>query len=174
MIIAAWLIPYSELLSAPRKSSRLAEAEISQPCCTAYQIALVDLLGHYGIKPNAVLGHSSGEIAAAYACGALTAREAISIAYYRGKVMAELDSVKAPGAMAAVGLGPEDVAPYLRPGVAVGCENSPSSTTLTGDRNALELVVQQIKNALPDILVRMLNVDRAYHSSKLKTPLPNS
>jgi len=88
--------------------------------------------------------------------------------------MAELDSVKAPGAMAAVGLGPEDVAPYLRPGVAVGCENSPSSTTLTGDRNALELVVQQIKNALPDILVRMLNVDRAYHSSKLKTPLPNS
>ena len=88
--------------------------------------------------------------------------------------MAELDSAKAPGAMAAVGLGPEAVAPYLRPGVAVGCENSPSSTTLTGDRNTLELVVQQIKDVVPDILVRMLNVDRAYHSRKIETRFLNS
>lgn len=165
---------YLELLSAPLKSSRLAEAEISQPCCTAFQIALVDLLCHYGIRQNAVLGHSSGEIAAAYACGALTARETISIAYYRGKVMTELDSAKAPGAMAAVGLGPEEVAPYLRPGVAVGCENSPRSTTLTGDQNALELVLQEIKDVLPDILVRILNVDRAYHSSEMNNPLTDS
>ncbi|KAK0130497.1 hypothetical protein ONS96_001016 [Cadophora gregata f. sp. sojae] len=161
----AWKL--SDLLSAPRKSSRLVEAEISQPCCTALQIALVDVLCQYGIKPNAVLGHSSGEIAAAYACGAVTAREAISIAYYRGKVMAELDTTKAPGAMAAVGLSPEEVVPYLRPGVSVGCENSPRSTTLTGDRNILELVGKEIKAALPDILVRMLNVDRAYHSNQM-------
>ncbi len=88
--------------------------------------------------------------------------------------MAELDSAKAPGAMAAVGLGPEEVVPYLRPGVAIGCENSPSSTTLTGDRIILELVVQQIKDAVPDILVRMLNVDCAYHSSKRDKSLPIS
>lgn len=130
------------------------------------QIALVDLLCLYGIRPAAVLGHSSGEIAAAYACGAVTAREAITIAYYRGQVMAGLDSTKRPGAMAAVGLGPKEVARYLRPGVAVGCENSPSSTTLTGERKLLELVVKEIKDALPDVLVRILNVDRAYHSGK--------
>lgn len=166
-------MPHIELLSAPRKTSRLSEAEISQPCCTALQIALVDLLCLYGIKPVAVLGHSSGEIAAAYACGAITAQEAIAIGYYRGKVMASLDSAKFPGGMAAVGLGPDKVAQYLRPGVTVGCENSPSSTTLTGKREVLELVVDDIKNALPDVFVRVLNVDRAYHSGKINRQVSN-
>ncbi|KAL2062583.1 hypothetical protein VTL71DRAFT_5655 [Oculimacula yallundae] len=156
-------------ISASRKSSRLAEAEISQPCCTALQIALVDLLRRHGVKPTAVLGHSSGEIAAAYACGAITARDAISVAYYRGKVMRELDSAAAPGAMAAVGLGPNEVEQFLRPGVTIGCENSFNSTTLTGKRNVLELVVNEIKEALPDVFVRMLKVDRAYHSDQMKS-----
>lgn len=151
-------------IQAPKSRSRIASAELSQPCCTAIQLALVDLLASYGVTPGAVVGHSSGEIAAAYASGAITANEAIAIAYYRGKVMLSVDSTRKPGGMAAVGLGREEVEPYLASGVLIGCENSPESTTLTGDKDALEGVMQKIKEANPDILVRALQVDRAYHS----------
>lgn len=109
-----------------------------------------------------MIGHSSGEIAAAYACGAVTLSEAIIIAYYRGKVMLEVDS--SAGGMAAVGLGPEQVQPYLLPGVTVGCENSPKSITITGDKDVLEVVIQKIKAEHPGVLARALQVDRAYHS----------
>jgi acyl transferase domain-containing protein len=155
---------------AAKKSSFINQAEISQPCCTALQVALVDLLYTYNIKPEVVLGHSSGEIAAAYACGAISSREAIIIAYYRGKVMLDVDA--SVGHMAAIGLGLKVVEPFLRPGVLVGCENSPKSVTLTGDTEALAEVSKTIKEAHPDALVRALLVNRAYHSRE--TTLPNS
>jgi acyl transferase domain-containing protein len=129
-------------------------------------VALVDLLKLCNVKPDMVVGHSSGEIAAAYASGATTANEAISVAYYRGKVMLEADTTKGPGGMAAIGLGSEKVEPYLTKGVMVGCENSPESTTLTGDKEALERVMEEIKETNPDVFVRALQVDRAYHSRK--------
>lgn len=110
------------------------------------------------------MGHSSGEIAAAYAAGALSARDAIIAAFYRGHVC---KSAKKIGGMAAVGLGKEDVSPYLAPGVRVACENSNSSVTLSGDLDILEEVMSKIKEAKPDILVRKLQVEMAYHSSKL-------
>ncbi len=151
---------------APKARSRITSAELSQPCCTAIQVALVDLLRRYNVTPGAVVGHSSGEIAAAYASGAITSDEAITIAYYRGKVMASMDSTQQQGGMAAVGLGREAAESYLESGVLIGCENSPESTTLTGDREALGRVMRKIKEANPDILVRELHVDRAYHSRK--------
>lgn len=122
------------------------------------------MLHSYNVKPEAVLGHSSGEIAAAYAARAITSREAIIIAYYRGKVL--LDINPAVGGMAAVGLGSKQVQPYLQPGVLVGCENSPNSVTLTGDKGALQETLQRIKQAHPDAFLRVLKVDRAYHSGK--------
>lgn len=148
----------------PNKQSRIGEAELSQPCSTAIQVALVDLLKLYGVRPGVVVGHSSGEIAAAYASGSLTANEAIAVAYYRGKVMAHTDSQKTPGMMAAIGLGADLVNLYLVPGVMIGCENSPESTTITGDKEAVEHTMKRIKDAHPEILVRALRVDRAYHS----------
>lgn len=153
-------------LLASKKASKLSQAEISQPCCTALQVALVDLLARCGVTPAAVVGHSSGEIAAAYACGAITSNEAILIAYYRGKAMLQLDPAKVSGGMAAVGLGADSVTPFLEPGVVVGCENSPNSTTITGDAEVLQRVMKAIKDAHPETLVRALQVDRAYHSRK--------
>lgn len=157
---------YIDQILAPRKTSHLYEAELSQTCCTAIQVALVDLFTLYNINPDAVVGHSSGEIAAAYACGSITAQEAILIAYYRGQVMLKVDPSQRQGGMAAIGLGSEEVTPYLQPGVIVGCENSPDSTTLTGDKDVLEQVMKAIKEAHPDTFVRALQVDRAYHSRR--------
>lgn len=111
-----------------------------------------------------VVGHSSGEIAAAFAAGLITANEAILVAYYRGKAVAQAASASTRGAMAAVGLGPGTVTPFLRPGVVVGCENSPASTTITGDSEAVKGVMRAVKKEHPEALVRQLKVDNAYHS----------
>ena len=115
--------------------------------------------------PAAVVGHSSGEVAAAYACGSLTAEEAILVAYYRGISTIGLGQIYR-GGMAAIGLGREEVTPFLRSGVIVGCENSPSSTTLTGDVDVLGQVMEDIKQSRSDVLVRALRVECAYHSRK--------
>ncbi|KAF4778667.1 putative KR domain-containing protein [Colletotrichum scovillei] len=153
-------------LRKPKESSRLHEAYISQPLCTAVQIALVDTLrATASIKPFAVIGHSSGEMAAAYACGKLTSNEAIAAAYYRGVVSSE---VTKSGAMAAVGMGRTDVTPFLRPGVGIACENSPSSVTISGDTHLVGAVLTQIRAAKPEALARLLKVDTAYHSHHMQ------
>lgn len=150
-----------EELLKPPSSSRVETAQLSQPACTAIQLAMIDTLTAIGIKPVAVVGHSSGEIAAAYAAGALTAQEAITTAWLRGDVTLQQ---KRKGAMAAIGLGWGELEPYLVPGVVRACENSPKGITLSGDTDKLEAVVARIHKAYPDVLARMLKVDKAYHS----------
>jgi acyl transferase domain-containing protein len=159
-----WTIEEELLKSA--KTSRVQKAELSQPLCTAVQIALVDLLASIGVEPAAVVGHSSGELAGAYAAGALTAKEAIIGAYQRGQA-AKLQNKK--GAMAAVGLGWDEVEPFLSaPRVVVACENSPKSVTLSGDAEAVQETVDRIKEAHPDITARVLKVEKAYHSYHMR------
>lgn len=143
------------------KRSRVHAAEFSQPLCTAIQIALVDTLAALGIQPDAVVGHSSGEIAGSYAAGALTAEAAITNALYRGAV-ANLQ--KRSGAMAAVGMSWKETEKYLIAGVVIACDNSPKSVTISGDGDKVEAVIADIHKSQPDVIVRRLQVDKAYHS----------
>lgn len=110
-----------------------------------------------------MVGHSSGEIAAAYASQAITTSDAIIAAYYRGQVTSRQFRA---GGMAAVGMGREMVTPYLGKGVVVACENSPSSVTLSGDKKELNSTVVRITAEKPEIFVRHLKVEMAYHSRK--------
>ncbi|KAK4185845.1 hypothetical protein QBC35DRAFT_502794 [Podospora australis] len=146
----------------------LSPVDRAQPICTAVQAAYVDALAaDWGIRPVAVVGHSSGEIGAAYAAGVLTREEAIITAYYRGYAC-RLDTEKSrhqqPGGMAAVGMGRDEVEPFLKPGVVVACENSNASTTISGDSSALDETMASLKAAHPDLFVRKLRVATAYHS----------
>ncbi|KAI0900051.1 fatty acid synthase S-acetyltransferase [Annulohypoxylon nitens] len=150
-----------EELLKPARKSRLNNAELSQPLCTAVQIALVDTFQAYGITPTAVVGHSSGEIAGAYAAGALTATEAIIAAHHRGAVT---NKQKRAGAMAAIGMGWEDTEKHLIPNVTVACDNSPKSVTISGDLKEVKAVVAAVKKSNRDVLARLLQVDKAYHS----------
>ncbi|EFE31625.1 polyketide synthase, putative [Trichophyton benhamiae CBS 112371] len=154
-----------EELKRPGKKSRLSLAEFSQPLCTAIQIALVDTLKSVGVVPDAVVGHSSGEIAAAYASGALTAKEAITAAHHRGAVTGRQ---KRPGTMAAVGLSWGETEKYLVPNVTIACDNSPKSVTISGDVDAVKSVIATIKEEQPQTLARLLQVDKAYHSYHMK------
>ena len=157
--------PLLDELCKAAEDSKINTAEMSQPLCTAVQIGLVEALRAWGVKPEAVLGHSSGEIAAAYTSGALSMKSAITIASMRGT---SVESAKA-GAMAAVGLGREELVPLLEEGVVLACENSHRSSTISGDKAAVESVVERIRTQLPDVFVRMLKVERAYHSRTYKS-----
>ncbi|KAH8166023.1 hypothetical protein CIB48_g2204 [Xylaria polymorpha] len=157
----------SEELLRPKDSSQVYKAEYSQPLCTAVQVMVVNILRNWGILPTAVLGHSSGEIAAAYACGALTIQEAIICAYLRGRVTKQ-KSTDTPGAMAVIGLGSTAIQPYLVDGIVIACENSPSNTTLSGDEDKIVQVLETIKLEHPTVIARLLQVDMAYHSHHMK------
>ncbi|KIX08676.1 uncharacterized protein Z518_03333 [Rhinocladiella mackenziei CBS 650.93] len=155
----------AEELVKPAKTSRVYEAEFAQPLCTAVQIALVDTPATLGVQPAAVVGHSSGEIGAAYAAGGLTAQEAIAIAFHRGattKVQTQA------GGMAAVGLGWDEAAEFLVPGVVRACDNSPSSVTLSGDADKLACVVDAVKQGGPGVPVTTLKAEKAYHSHHME------
>ncbi|KAK5993536.1 Highly reducing polyketide synthase atnH [Cladobotryum mycophilum] len=151
-------------LAKPPSSSRMYEAEISQPLCTAIQIGLVNAFRRAGIEPAVVIGHSSGEIAAAYAARGLSLKEAILVAYYRGFVS---KTERQLGGMAAVGMDSETTSKFLSKGVVVAAENSPQSTTISGDLGALDETIVKIKQALPNIVAKKLKVDMAYHSHQM-------
>lgn len=96
-------------------SSRIHNAALSQPLCTAVQIVLVDVLKAAGITFHTVVGHSSGEIAAAYAAGRISAEHAICLAYYRGLSVTSADGPNAKsGSMMAVGTSQEDAEELLQ------------------------------------------------------------
>ncbi|KAI0884321.1 uncharacterized protein GGS22DRAFT_194853 [Annulohypoxylon maeteangense] len=152
-----------EELGASEAESRINEPQISQPACTAIQVALVDLLKEWGIVPSVTVGHSSGEIGAAYAKGAISRRSAWTIAYHRGRLSAGLS---APGAMLAAAMGEADAQTYIdkvttTPKLVVACINSPISVTISGSVDAIDEVQKLIGT---QAWCRKLLVKTAYHS----------
>ncbi|KAK2774117.1 Type I Iterative PKS [Emmonsiellopsis sp. PD_33] len=155
-------------LLADGSSSRLGEATLSQPLCTVVQIILVDLLCSANVGFSAVVGHSSGEIGAAYAAGYLSARDAMIIAYYRGlhAHLAQGNNAER-GAMMAVGISLEEGQEFCRlpqfeGQISVAACNSPSSITLSGNAEAIENARQVFEK--DGKFARLLRVDKAYHS----------
>lgn len=157
-------------------AGRLSTAELAQPMTTAVQVALVELLRSFGLLlrggPCAVVGHSSGEIAAAYAAGYLSAQQAVGIAYHRG-FMAGAVKLRGlpPGAMLSVGLGENEALPFtkgLSRGTAtIACVNSPKSVTVSGDAEAVDEISARLAGQEEEgvtIFHRRLLVDTAYHS----------
>lgn len=156
-------------------STDIQSPEKSQPACTALQLALVDLLRSWGIQPSAVVGHSSGEIAAAYCSGALSLEASIKVAHFRGLLSNRLrDSKSLDGSMCAVSMSPVEVLPHLRKAIEmagtgrleIGCINSPNNITITGDRCCIALLKQNLDDK--QVFARQLAVDVPYHSPYMK------
>ena len=158
----------SEELTKDKESSRIDLSEVAQPATTVLQLALVNLLRSSKISPAAVVGHSSGEIAAAYAIGALTLQDACKIAFYRGQCAASLKRVTPhlEGRMLAVALSAEAAQKYMtqvKTGtLVVACHNSDSNVTLSGDKLAIEEMSEILRAA--QIQKKLLPVTTAYHS----------
>jgi acyl transferase domain-containing protein/NADPH:quinone reductase-like Zn-dependent oxidoreductase/NADP-dependent 3-hydroxy acid dehydrogenase YdfG len=148
-------------------NSKISLPEYSQTLCTVLQVALVDVLTAWGIVPRATVGHSSGEIGAAYAAALVSHEDAIKLAYVRGLSSA---AVTKRGAMMAAGVGPAEAKEYLRnvpeDSAVIACVNSPSSVTLSGDVDAidkLETIISQDGK-----FARKLKVNTAYHSPHMR------
>ena len=164
-----------EELLRSKETSRLAQTQFSQPICTALQLAILDLIEQWGIKPSAVVGHSSGEIAAAYAAGILTFESAIVAAYYRGLYMCNaVEGMESkPGAMMAVGMSESEALAELKMyegRIAMAAINSPSTMTLSGDEDA----ILELKEKLTEkkTFARQLQVAQAFHSHHMHQLAP--
>ncbi|KAI4262763.1 MAG: hypothetical protein L6R42_002068, partial [Xanthoria sp. 1 TBL-2021] len=148
--------------------SDINNARISQPATTAIQIALVELLRSWDIKPRAVVGHSSGEIAAAFSAGILPLETCMQIAYHRGSLAAVLKEAdpELVGGMLAIGASSAEVEILIDritdSKVIVACHNGPSLVTASGDRAGI-VQLQQMGEA-EGLFARLLQVDVAYHS----------
>jgi len=153
-----------ELLKSA-EDSRLSQSRFSQPLCAALQLGIVDLLTAWGIEASAVVGHSSGEIVAAYAAGSISFENSIICAYYRGLYMSKGAGSSVRGAMMAVGLTETEGRAELKPyegRIALAAINSPSSLTLSGDEDA----ILELKGNLEarKVFARQLKVEQAFHS----------
>lgn len=158
-----------DVLLQEEKDSLVDRSDLSQPVSTALQLALVDFLDSLNVKPQAVIGHSSGEIAAAYCAGALSHTAAMTVSYRRGFTAEAVKRVlKSKGAMLAVGLGEVEVMQYIvqvKSGkLTVACVNSPKSTTISGDAVAIDELKLILDACEESIFNRKLKVDTAYHS----------
>lgn len=154
-------------LNEPQESSRIDEAEVSQVACTVLQCALVDLLKTWGVSPASCVGHSSGEIAATYAAGAISRESAWKLAYHRGKASTEAPT----GRMLAVGLSPTEVKQNITRlnhsgTLELACFNGSKNTTVSGDSMSIEALHVALDKL--QVFNRVLKVDCAYHSTLMK------
>nr|POE87249.1 fumagillin dodecapentaenoate synthase [Quercus suber] len=150
-------------LVQPRSDDHLRHPEYSRTLVTALQILQVQVLRSWNIIPGSVVGHLSGEIAAAYAADLITAEEAIKIAFLRDKASQEQTPPVVAVGMLTTGIGASEALGLLYGTSEFACFNSPESVTLTGLRKDLEHVMNTLHSK--GKFARMLRVDVAYHSS---------
>ncbi|KAI3396863.1 hypothetical protein diail_11566, partial [Diaporthe ilicicola] len=162
------------------ESWSLTDNEVSQIrqaiVVAALQIALVDLLKSWNIHPSGVASHSMGEIAAAYAVGALTLQQAIGITLIRSDIFIRHNLHKSGGGgMLAAGIGREQAASYMSRlhgagYITVACINSPASVTFSGDITAIEKMEGLLKD--DGVFARRLNVSIPFHSQLMLPIVP--
>lgn len=141
----------------------LDDTTIAQPLLFAIQVSLTNCLRDQGISPKAVAGHSVGEVAAAWASGALTLEQAISVICVRSRSQG---TTRNTGSMASVGLPHkelDDIMAAIGSQAEIACLNSPKNVTISGAENDLELVRVAVEPL--GIFFQKLNLDYSFHSS---------
>jgi acyl transferase domain-containing protein/acyl carrier protein len=153
-------------LTADESRSRLDQTEIAQPAIFALQVALAALWRSWGIVPEAVVGHSIGEIASAHVGGILSLEDAVRVTFHRGRLMQQATGL---GKMAAVELPAAEaqnlIAPYTDK-LSVAAVNSPTSCVISGELEALEVVLSQIEKRA--VYQKMMQVNYAFHSPQMQ------
>jgi acyl transferase domain-containing protein len=162
--LAGWSILGA--LGAPEAEGRLARTDVTQPVLFALQAALTALFRSWGIEPEALLGHSAGEVAAAHAAGVLSFEDALRVGVERGRLM---QSAAGRGAMAAIELAVGEVERLLAAHggrLEVACVNSPTSTVISGEPGPLEAFLGSLD--LQGVPCKRLNAGFAFHSRQME------
>ncbi|MET9418358.1 type I polyketide synthase [Streptomyces klenkii] len=140
-------------------SEELHQTGSTQPALFAVEVALFRLLESWGVRPDFVVGHSVGEIAAAHVAGALSLDDAAKLVSARAALM---QALPAGGAMVAVQATEEEVLPHLTDGVGIAAVNGPSSVVISGDETAALAVAEVFKEQ--GRKTSRLKVSHAFHS----------
>jgi acyl transferase domain-containing protein/glutamate-1-semialdehyde aminotransferase/acyl-CoA synthetase (AMP-forming)/AMP-acid ligase II/alpha-ketoglutarate-dependent taurine dioxygenase len=151
-------------------SSRLEEIEFVQPALCAIQIALAALWRSWGIEPEAVVGHSLGEVAAAHFAGALSLDDAMRVICRRSRLLKRLSG---QGAMAVVALSLEEARAALHGReheLSIAASNSPESTVVSGDLSAIDRLLAELQER--NVFCRRVQVDVAAHSPQIESLRP--
>jgi len=163
--LAGWN-PVADLVATgAEQSARLAATEVAQPVLFALQVALTALWRTLGLRPAAVVGHSVGEVAAAWAAGVLSLDDAVAVVWHRSRLM---QAAAGAGRMAQVDLPAEAVAEALRRDgdrLEIAGFNGPASTVVAGEPGALESWLEALVQR--DVVARRLAVDYAFHSRQM-------
>jgi acyl transferase domain-containing protein/aryl carrier-like protein len=160
-----WTRSLRRELEASATSSHLEDISVLQPLVFAVQVGVAALWRAWGIEPEAVVGHSLGEVAAAHVAGALTLDAAARVICTRARL---LKTVAGRGAMAVVGLSlreADDLLDGLRDRLSAAVSNGPTSTVISGEPEALAGVVEQLRAR--DVFCQALRSDAAGHSPQM-------
>lgn len=153
-------------LTADETASRISETRVVQVVNCALQIALAALWKHWGVVPDAVVGHSAGEMAAAHVAGALDLGDALRVAYHRGRL---LHRSSGTGTMLAAGVSVDEAETLLdgyADRVAIAAINAPEAVTLSGEREALEAIAGVLEAR--ERFHRFLPTDVPYHAPQVE------
>ncbi|TWB12405.1 FkbM family methyltransferase/amino acid adenylation domain-containing protein [Nitrospirillum amazonense] len=146
-------------------AERLEDTAIGQPVLLALQRAMVETLAAFGIRPDAVIGHSLGEYAAAVTAGVMSPDDALRLVIRRGRLMAQCP----PGAMLAAAVSPAQLANLLVDGCELAAVNGPGDVTIAGTPDAIAMQAARLRAAR--VAVEPLPVSRAFHSTQIEESL---
>lgn len=158
--LANWSV--IEEMMKNESESRMGETEVAQPANFFLQVGIAQLYRSWGINPDCIVGHSAGEAAAAYIAGAMNLEEAIRIIFHRSRLQ---QKTTGQGLLVAVGLSFTEVSEVIKgheERISFAAINSPNSVTLVGDPEALEQVLEPLRQK--QIFCKYLNVKVPYHS----------
>ncbi|MCX5415217.1 type I polyketide synthase [Streptomyces sp. NBC_00059] len=142
----------------------LGRVDVVQPVSFAVMVSLARVWESFGVRPDAVLGHSQGEIAAAHVAGALSLEDAARVVVLRSRAIA--DGLAGRGGMVSVGLPASVVRERLGDGVELAAVNGPSSVVVAGDVGALDRLFGELE--AEGVRVRRIPVDYASHTSHVE------
>ncbi|MBI1357399.1 MAG: SDR family NAD(P)-dependent oxidoreductase [Acidobacteria bacterium] len=159
-----------DVLAEPERAARLDDIDVIQPALFAVQTALTALWRSWGVEPQAVVGHSMGEVAAAHVAGVLSLEDAVRVIVTRSKLLRQLRGL---GAMAQTELSLEQALQALAPyadRLSVASLNGSRATVLSGDPAALEAVLAALE--ADGVFARRIKIDVASHSPQVEPLLP--
>jgi acyl transferase domain-containing protein/acyl carrier protein len=153
-------------MTVPESRSGIDRTVVAQPALFALQAGLAACLGEWGIKPDAVIGHSIGEIGAAFVAGALSLEQAIECVYHRSALQ---ERARARGSMAALGMSATAAQELLEdhPELEIAAINAPKLVTIAGPRAVLKRFVEDMGIHKPEVFCEQLRVDYAFHSRQM-------